>query len=103
GRDEAPAHVAQPARSVAAMKPYAIILAALALPSLAHADRKDKKRIYLRAGVAQLTPLSQSRPMELADVDGPASLALKNGPIDGSGATVSSATIFGAIVGYTLP
>ena len=85
------------------MKSIAIILAALLLPSLAHADRKDKKKIYVRAGVAQLTPLSSSRPMELADVDGPASLALKNGPIEGSGASVSSATIFSMIVGYQLP
>jgi outer membrane protein len=41
--------------------------------------------------------------MELADVDGPASLSLQNGPIEGSGATVNSATIPGLIVGYVLP
>jgi len=86
------------------MKSTAFILAALLLvPSLAHADRKDKRRLYLRGGVARLTPLEMSRPMELADVDGPASLAVQNGPIEGSGATVSSATILGLIVGYTLP
>ncbi|MCX5742787.1 MAG: hypothetical protein NT062_09850, partial [Proteobacteria bacterium] len=32
------------------------------------------KRLYLRAGVAHLAPLSSSRELELADVDGPASL-----------------------------
>ena len=86
------------------MKSTTLILAALLLvPSLAHADRKDKKKLYLRAGVARLTPLEQSREMELADVDGPASLAVQNGPIAGSGASVSSATIFGMIVGYQLP
>jgi outer membrane protein W len=78
-----------------------LALAALLLPALAHAE--PRKKIYLRGGVARLTPLEQSRPMELADVDGPASLAVQNGPIEGSGATVSSATIFGIIVGYRLP
>ena len=78
-----------------------IALSALLLPALAHAE--PRKRLYLRGGVARLTPLEQSRPMELADVDGPASLAVQNGPIEGSGATVSSATIFGVIVGYRLP
>jgi outer membrane protein W len=41
--------------------------------------------------------------MELADIDGPASLALQNGPIAGSGATVTSTTIPAIIVGYVLP
>ena len=78
-------------------------VAALWLPSLAHAEPQKQKRLYVRGGVARLTPLEQSRPMELADVDGPASLAVQNGPIEGSGASVSSATIFGIIVGYRLP
>ena len=87
------------------MKSTSLLLAALLLsPSLAHADRKDKKKIYVRAGVVEVnTSLAQSRPMELADVDGPASLAVQNGPIDGSGASVSSATTVGAIIGYQLP
>lgn len=81
-----------------------VVLAALvALPGLAHADGPKKKRIYLRAGVLHLEPLSQSRPMELADVDGPASLAVQNGPIEGSGASVSSATIPALVIGYVLP
>jgi outer membrane protein W len=75
---------------------------ALALPIAAHAD-PDPKRLYVRAGVAVVEPLSTSREMELADVDGPASLAVSNGPIAGSGATVSSATIPAIIVGYVLP
>ena len=78
-----------------------ITLAAVLLPSLAHAD--PEKRFYVRGGVARLEPLEQSRPMELADVDGPASLAVQNGPIEGSGASVSGATIFGIILGYRLP
>ena len=44
-----------------------------------------KPKFYVRAGVAQVKPLAQSRALELADVDGAASLAIKNGPIAGSG------------------
>ncbi len=60
-------------------------------------------RFYFRAGVAQVIPLSSSRELELADVDGAASLAVKNGPIAGSGADIASATIPAVIIGYTLP
>ncbi|MBX3157562.1 MAG: hypothetical protein KF773_16425 [Deltaproteobacteria bacterium] len=60
------------------------------------------KRLYVRAGVAHVAPLADSREMELADVDGAASLAVRNGPIAGSGASVSSATIPAAIIGYKL-
>jgi outer membrane protein W len=67
------------------------------------APRKaPKKRLYVRAGVAHVAPLSASRELELADVDGAASLAVQNGPIAGSGATVGSATIPAMIVGYKL-
>ena len=64
---------------------------------------KTSRWIYFRAGVVHIAPLSSSREMELADVDGAASLALENGPIAGSGSTVSSATVPGAIVGIVLP
>lgn len=60
------------------------------------------RRLYLRAGVAHVAPLASSREMELADIDGPASLAVQNGPIAGSGADVSSATIPALIIGYRL-
>ena len=83
------------------MKRAIIILAFLA--STAHADPMDPDRFYVRAGVALIDPLSTSKPMELADVDGPASLAIQNGPIAGSGATVDSAAAFALIVGYRLP
>ena len=92
------------------------ILALLLVPSLAHADEvnpdavhaaapapAERKPFYIRAGVALIDPLSTSKEMELADVDGPASLALHNGPIAGSGATVDSATVPALIVGYRLP
>lgn len=61
------------------------------------------KRFYVRGGVTRVETLEQSREMELADVDGAASLAVQNGPIAGSGATVSSATIFGLNIGFKLP
>lgn len=73
----------------------------VALCAVASAD--PKKPVYIRGGLLHVAPFEQSRPMELADVDGPASLSLQNGPIAGSGATVSSATIPGLIVGYVLP
>jgi outer membrane protein W len=60
-------------------------------------------RFYFRAGGAGVMPLTSSREMELADIDGPASLAVQNGPIAGSGATVGSAIIPAVIVGYVLP
>jgi outer membrane protein W len=60
------------------------------------------KRWYVRAGVAVIDPLSSSQPLELANVDGPASLAVSNGPIAGSGAAISAAWTPAVIVGYTL-
>src|SRR5690606_36533977 len=79
------------------------ILAAAFVPSLAIADEKPRNRLYVRAGVAHIAPLEQSDEMELSNVDGPASLAVQNGPIAGSGATISSATVPAITVGYVLP
>jgi outer membrane protein W len=64
---------------------------------------KKLKRFYVRFGVAHVAPLATSRPMELADVDGAASLAVQNGPIAGSGSDVSSATIPAIALGFRLP
>ncbi len=60
------------------------------------------KKLYIRGGIAHVAPLSQSRELELADIDGPASLAVQNGPIAGSGSTVSSATIPAILIGYRI-
>jgi len=81
------------------------LVAALAWPGAAHADRKRPrtKRFYVRAGVVHVAPLASSRELELADIDGAASLAVQNGPIAGSGATISSATIPGIVLGVVLP
>jgi len=59
--------------------------------------------VYVRLGGALIKPVSSSRELELADVHGAASLAVQNGPIRGSGATIDSATIPAAIIGYVLP
>ncbi len=95
-----------------------LVLLSLLVPalgaSLAHADdasvdtagpaeKAPRKRFYVRAGVTHIEPLEQSNEMELADVDGPASLAVKNGPIAGSGASMESSTIPALIIGYVLP
>ncbi len=59
---------------------------------------------YVRGiGVAHVATLDQSREMELADIEGAASLAVSEGPIPGSGATVSSKTIFALHAGLRLP
>lgn len=62
-----------------------------------------RRAFYVRLGGALVKPVSSSRELELADVHGAASLAVQNGPIAGSGATIDSATIPAAIIGYVLP
>lgn len=59
-------------------------------------------RLYFRAGLLHLAPLSSSDEMELVGVEGPASLAIEDGPVAGSGSSVSSATIPAVILGYRL-
>lgn len=72
-------------------------------PSPAPRPARAARRFYVWGGVAHVATLESSRELELADVDGAASLAVENGPIAGSGAGVSSATIPALIVGYRLP
>ncbi|HEY0989716.1 MAG TPA: OmpW family outer membrane protein [Kofleriaceae bacterium] len=62
-----------------------------------------RPRFYIRAGGALVKPVSSSRELELADVEGAASLAVQNGPVAGSGARIDSAVIPAAIVGVVLP
>lgn len=78
------------------------IALALLVPGLAHAGGK-RKHWYVRAGGAYVLPLSSSDELELANVDGPASLAVSNGPIAGSGATIDSTALPAATIGYVLP
>jgi len=72
-------------------------------PSPVARPAAHRPSFYFRAGGALVKPVTQSREMELADVDGPASLAVQNGPIAGSGATVGSAMIPAGNIGYVLP
>ncbi|HEX2688922.1 MAG TPA: OmpW family outer membrane protein [Kofleriaceae bacterium] len=62
-----------------------------------------RRRFYVDFGGALVKPVSSSRELELADVEGPASLAVQNGPIKGSGATVGSALIPAGSIGWVLP
>lgn len=74
-----------------------------AAPAPAIAPTWSIHRLYFRLGGAFVKPVSSSREMELADVDGPASLAVQNGPIAGSGAKLGSASLPAVIIGYVLP
>ena len=60
------------------------------------------QRLYARAGVARVQPITQSHELELSNVSGPASLAVSNGPIAGSGAAIDGATIPAVIVGFAI-
>ncbi|HEX8108636.1 MAG TPA: OmpW family outer membrane protein, partial [Kofleriaceae bacterium] len=64
------------------------------------APSPPRPRFYVRLGGALVKPVSSSRELELADVHGAATLAVHNGPIAGSGATIDSATIPAAILGW---
>jgi len=80
--------------------PVAAVSAPAPVP--AKPKRERTKRFYVRGGIAHVAPLSMSRELELADVDGAASLAIDNGPIAGSGSSVTSATVPAIILGYKL-
>jgi outer membrane protein W len=84
-------------------KNLTLVLALCALRTLAHADDNDRKKFYFRAGVAGVTTLESSNEMELDGVDGPASLAIQDGPIAGSGAKVNNAVAFAATIGWNTP
>jgi outer membrane protein W len=75
----------------------------IALTSSAFADGAlTYKRLYVRAGLLHIAPMTSSRELELSDVHGPASLAVMDGPIAGSGATLDAITMPAVIVGYEL-
>jgi outer membrane protein W len=81
-----------------------LALAALLVASTAHAERAlTYERLYVRAGVLHIEPLSQSRELVLSGVHGAASLAVTDGPIAGSGAALEPLTIPAVIAGYVLP
>jgi outer membrane protein len=71
----------------------------LALGSLARAD-PTRDRLYLRAGMLYLRPIPTSPDVVMSNLDGPAELALPNGPIAGSGVGAESNTMLAGIIGY---
>ena len=65
---------------------------------------KGAKPFYFRAGYTSLQPDSSSDEVSLSiPTDSPATLAIENGPIAGSGAKVNPVSFPSAIVGYRLP
>jgi outer membrane protein W len=78
-----------------------LIIALSLVPALAHAE--PRKKLFVRAGIAYVPPFATAGELALAAVDGPASLAVSNGPVPGSGASVESTTIPALIIGYVLP
>jgi outer membrane protein W len=78
-----------------------VLLLVLLLTAIAHAD--PPRRLYVRAGVAHITWMSDSREVTLSNIHGPASLALSDGPIADSGAAIDPVTVPAAIIGYVLP
>ena len=61
------------------------------------------KPFYFRAGYTVLAPDSSSTEVYLEDVSGPADLAVDNGPIEGSGASVEDTDFPSVILGWRLP
>jgi outer membrane protein W len=84
----------------------ALILALALLPHPAIADdaRSMLDNLYVRSvGALHLsTALASSDEVVLSDIKGPAALAIENGPIAGSGASVSSVTLPALSVGYVV-
>lgn len=64
---------------------------------------QGEKPFYFRAGYTSLQPDSSSSEVSLSNVNGAASLAIDNGPIVGSGASVEPVSFPSAVVGYRLP
>lgn len=71
-------------------------------PAVEPASAK-KTRFYFRAGMVLVAPFEVSQEAELRGIDGPASLAVSDGPIAGSGSSVDSVFTPGVILGYVLP
>jgi outer membrane protein W len=79
------------------------VKAALVLAAMAATAHADPDRLYFRAGLVHVTWLSQSHELALSGVQGPASLAITDGPIAGSGASIAPLTTPAVIIGYVLP
>jgi hypothetical protein len=80
--------------------PAAVVITHAAAPARLAARRPW---FYAILGGALLAPATSSSELELLGVDGAASLAIENGPIAGSGATVARKLIPAGILGGVLP
>jgi hypothetical protein len=86
-----------------------VALCLVAAPAAAETERRRSEplisfeRIYARAGILHMQPYSDSEAIVLNGVDGPASLAVMEGPIEGSGVALDPMTKPAVILGYTLP
>lgn len=75
-------------------------------PGAARADVAAKvhsvvdDHLYLRGGGLWLRPLPDSKEVEMSNLEGPAELALPNGPIEGSGVSAEPVTMFAGTIGY---
>lgn len=58
---------------------------------------------YFRVAALFVVPTGKSQPVELANVQGPAELAVKNGPIAGSSVTMGFNAMPAVTLGYALP
>lgn len=86
----------------------ALVTTALSLGAAtpAHADvwakveRITKDRLYLRGGGLYLRPMPSSKDVEMSGLEGPAELALPNGPIEGSGVSADAVSMVAGTIGY---
>lgn len=85
----------------------ALLLGALAGPARdaradvwARVDSAISTRLYVRGGGLWLRPLPESKDVEMSNLDGPAELALPNGPIEGSGVSAGAVAMFAGTIGY---
>lgn len=84
-------------------------LLAATLPGAASANPAQRaprgfaSGFYVRGGILHLSPIEDSGPVTLADVDGLATLAIESGPMPGSRAEIESITTPALVVGYVLP
>ena len=66
-------------------------------------DASSRLGLYFRLTGLFLVPVPKSGEVELTNVNGPARLALQNGPIAGSSAGMGSTAMFAITFGYELP
>jgi outer membrane protein len=66
----------------------------------ARVESATATRLYLRGGGLWLRPLPSSKEVEMSNLEGPAELALPNGPIAGSGVSAGSSLMIAGTIGY---